>query len=136
MTRPLRFASLVLVVAASLCAQSRVDPRYTYHRVIAVVPLVGSGTAEDPIRAKYAPASHEAKAPGSGIIAFAAERSDDGKLAIVELVAVERATLGPILADSSILVFEKGVAQAATIEAAIKPHRKDFSLQNFGVVVQ
>jgi hypothetical protein len=49
------FAVVVMCFAATLPAQHRVDPRYSYHRVIAVVPLVGSGTAQDPIRGKYVP---------------------------------------------------------------------------------
>ena len=52
------------------------------------------------------------------------------------MVAVQRATLAPILADHSILAFEKGVVSNAGIESAIKPLRKDFSLQTFGVVIQ
>jgi hypothetical protein len=74
--------------------------------VIAVVPsLVGAGSPEDPIRGKYVPTPQTAGPPGTGIIAFAVELTDDGKRAIVELVAVQRATLAPVLADRSILVF-------------------------------
>jgi hypothetical protein len=113
-----------------------VDPRYSYHRVIAVVPLVGSGTAQDPIRGKYVPTAETAGPTGTGIIAFAVQLSDDGKHAIIELVAVQRAALAPVLADRSILAFEKGVASAATIESAIQPFHKSVSLQNFGVLVQ
>lgn len=99
--------------------------------------MVGSGTTADPIRAKYAPTAQTAGAPGTGIIAHAMELTDDGRYAIVELVAVHRAALGQVLADREpgVLVFEKGVVSNAAIEAAIKPLRKDFSLQNFGVVM-
>jgi len=126
----------VLCLAPALPAQRRVDPRYSYHRVIAVVPLVGSGTAADPTRGKYIPGEQTAGQPGTGIIAFAVEPTDDRTHAIVELVAVHRAALAQVLADRGILVFEKGVVSNATIESAIKPLRKDFSLRNFGVVVQ
>jgi hypothetical protein len=136
MTLQRRLSIILLAIAAALSAQQRVDPRYSYHRVIAVVPLTGSGTAEDPIRGKYVPTAQTAGPPGTGIIAFAVELTDDGKRAIVELVAVQRATLAPVLADRSITVFEKGVVSNAAIEAAIQPVRKDFSLQNFGVLVQ
>jgi hypothetical protein len=131
-----RLTIVLLVLASTLPAQHRVDPRYSYHRVIAVVPLVGSGTPADPIRGKYVPTAQTAGPPGTGIIAFAVELTDDGARAIVELVAVHRATLAPILADRSIVVFEKGVATNAAITSAIQPLRKDFSLQDFGVVVQ
>jgi len=126
----------VLCFVAALSAQRRVDPRYSYHRVIAVVPLVGSGTPQDPIRGKYVPTAQTAGSPGTGIIAFAVELSDDRTRAIVELVALQRATLVPILADHSILVFEKGVAKNSDIESAIQPFRKGFSLLSFGVAVQ
>jgi hypothetical protein len=115
-------AVLVLsVFATALSAQHRVDPRWSYHRAIAVVPLQGAGP---PSRA--------------GIIAFTFEPSDNGKFAIAEFVAVDRTGLAEVFADQSagVLVFEKGVTPAATIEAVIRPFRKDFSLQNFGVPVQ
>jgi hypothetical protein len=131
-----RLTTVLFVLAATLPAQLRVDPRYSLHRAIAVVPLVGSGTPADPKRGKYVPTAQAEGASGTGIIAFAVELTDDGTRAIVELVAVERATLAPILADHSIQVFEKGVATNAAIESAIRPSRKDFSLQNFGVVLQ
>jgi hypothetical protein len=132
-----RLAAALLIFSAALPAQHRSDPRYSYHRVIAVVPFTGSGTPADPIRAKYAPAGQNAAAPGTGIIAFAMEPTDDGKYAVVELVALDRAALAQILADHSpgVLVFEKGVVSNASIEAAIKPLRRDFSLRTFGVVM-
>ena len=128
----------VLCLAPALPAQRRVDPRYSYHRVIAVVPLVGSGTPQDPIRGKYVPTAQTAGLPGTGIIAFTMEPSDNGKYAIVELVALQRGALAQALADDEpgVLVFEKGVAKPADVEAAIRPFRKDFSLQNFGVPIQ
>jgi hypothetical protein len=49
MTLSRRLTLALLIFAAVLPAQRRVDPRYSFHRVIAVVPLVGSGTAQDPI---------------------------------------------------------------------------------------
>ena len=128
----------ILCFAAALPAQRRVDPRYSYHRVIAVVPLVGSGTPADPIRGKYVPTAQVTGQSETGIIAFALETTDNGKSAIVELVALHRTALAQVLADRSagVLVFEKGVVPDASIEAAIRPFRKDFSLRSFGVVAQ
>lgn len=40
--------------------QQRVDPTMTYHRVMAIVPLVGSGTAADPVRPMFTPAPQTA----------------------------------------------------------------------------
>jgi len=128
----------VLCFAAALPAQRRVDQRRSYHRVIAVVPMQGAGTADDPIRPKYAPAPSPDGPSRAGIIAFAFQPSDDGKYAIAEFVAVDRAALAEVLADRSagVLVFEKGVTKNADIESAIRQFRKDFSLQNFAVPVQ
>jgi hypothetical protein len=125
----------VLCFAAALPAQRRVDPRYSYHRVIAVVPLQGAGTADDPIRPKHAPAAQAGGPSRAGIIAFTFQLSDDGKYAIAEFVAVDRAGLAEVLADREpgVLVFEVGVAKSTNIESAIRRFRRNFSLQNFGV---
>ena len=128
----------LVFLAAALAAQQRVDPHWNYHRVIAVVPMQGSGTAADPLRPKHAPAPPVGALQRAGIIAFIFEPSDDGQFAIAEFVAVDRAGLAEILADNApgVLVFEKGVVAQAVIEAAVKPFRKDFSLNTFGVPVQ
>ncbi len=131
-------AAATLMFSVAGLAQHRVNPTQLYHRVIAVVPLQGKGSPEDPIRPKHAPA-HQGSGPSrSGIIAFSFQPSDDGKYAIAEFVAVDRKALAGILADhqAGVLAFEKGVAKAADIEAAIRPFRKGFSLSNFGVPVQ
>ena len=133
-----RLILVLLICCVALPAQRRVDPRNIYHRVVGVLPLIGSGAAGDPVRPKYAPAGSLAAAPGTGIIAYAFELSDDGKYAIAELVAVDRTVLLPILADRSagVLIFEKGRVAGSQIEAAVKQYRKDFSMQKFGVAIQ
>ena len=141
-----RTAVLCLVLASAANAQHRVDPKNTYHRIICVTPLTGSGTAGDPVRPKYAPwplpaLPNRAPAPASrsaqqgGIIAFSYEPSDDGQLAIVEFVARSRSAFQAIFNDSTIQVFEKGKASRATIEAALQKYRKSFSLEQFGTVM-
>ena len=137
MLRHVYLGGVFLCLAAALFGQRHVDPRWSYHRVIAVLPLQGAGTAADPIRPKHAPSPAVALERG-GIIAFTFELSDDHQHAIAEFVAVDRASLQSVLADRApgVLVFEKGVARAAAIEAAIRPFRKDFSLLNFGVPIQ
>src|ERR1700679_4023899 len=100
-----RLVTGLLMLAGVVCAQHSVDPRNTYHRVICVVPMIGSGTAVDPKRPKYAPA------PGSvspdGITGFTQVPTDDGKSAIVEFVARKRSALQAILADTTITSYEK-----------------------------
>ena len=78
---PNRFLAGLLTCALLACAQLRVDPRDTYHRLICVVPLTGSGTATDPRRPLYAPAPNSSAA--NGIIGFTQVSTDDGKSAIV-----------------------------------------------------
>lgn len=128
-----RLIAGLLALAAVLCAQRRVDPRYTYNRVICVVPLVGKGTAADPKRPEYAP--WPASQDPNGIIAFYFVPTDDGKSAVVEFVARNRAALQPILNDRSVKLFEKGRASKSDIESALKLFRKDFDLDKYGMVM-
>jgi hypothetical protein len=128
-----RLVTGLLAIVCLLCAQRRVDPRNTYHRVICVVPLEGSGTAADPTRPKYAP--WPASQDPAGIMGFYFEPTDDGKSAVVEFVAQNRAALLTILSDKTIQAFEKGIASQVTIDAAIQPVREDFSLETFGMVM-
>ena len=114
-------------------AQRHVDPRNSYSRVIAVVPLTGSGTSVDPKRPKYAP--WPSSEDPNGIIGFVFEQTDDGKSAVVEFVAQNHAALQAILADKTIQVFQKGAVSKSVIETAIKQARKDFNLDTFGMVM-
>jgi hypothetical protein len=131
MSQRLLLGVLALTLLAS--AQRRVDPRNSYSRVIAVVPLTGSGTAADPKRPKYAP--WPVSQSIDGIIGFVFEPTDDGKSAVVEFVAQNRAALSSLLADKTIQVYQKGAVSKAAIETAIKQVRKDFSLESFGMVM-
>jgi hypothetical protein len=82
----------------------------------------------------YAPVPR-AGAPLSpdAIIAFSWQPSDDGKSAIVEFVARDRAAFAQILADPQLTgkVFERGKAARADIERELKKHRKDLDLDKF-----
>lgn len=134
-------ATVVLVClyafVAPAKAQQRVDPRNMYERVLAIVPLTGSGTVEDPIRPMYAPSPRTTNPTSrAGIIAYTYVLSYDGKLALVELVARDRAAFGPILADTTVKVFVKGVNQLTDAIAAFKLLKKDFDINSFGARVQ
>jgi len=132
----LRFVVAVLCFAAALPAQRSVDSGNSYYRVIAVVPFV-AGSAGVSAWPKHVPMTAPSET-APGIIAYACERSDDGKHAIIELVSVNRAALAEILADHApgVLVFEKSRVPRQQIEAAIQPYRKGFSRSHFGVAVQ
>jgi hypothetical protein len=127
-----------LVIAALIFAgfaggQRRVDPRNTYDRVICIVQLVGTGTAADPKRPQYAPWS--ASTDPNGIIGYYFVPTDDGKSAVVEFVARNRAAFQPLFNDKTIKLFEKGKSARTDIEAATKQVRKDFNLDTFGMVM-
>ena len=123
----------LLALTAIVYAQHSVDPRNTYHRVIAVVPMIGSGTPADPFRPKYTPA------PGSalpaGIVGFTQVLTDDGKSAIVEFVARTRSALLPMLSDTTITAYEKGSQSDTAIQTALQSLKKGFSLVQFEVVM-
>jgi hypothetical protein len=125
-------------------AQRRVDMRHTYERLIAVVPMVGKGTYDDPRRPKYAPVAVQAdaksaatRAARTGIIAYHAIPSDDGQYALVEFVAVDRAAFAEILADESLKgkVFEKGKDRREDMEREFVKHKRSFNLDDLGVMV-
>ena len=133
MSQRLQTGMLTLALTLVVCAQRRVDPRNAFNRVIAVVPLIGSGTAADPKRPEYAP--WPVNQDPNGIIGFIYEPTDNGKSAVVEFVAQNRAAFAAILADKTIQVFQKGSASKASIESAIKQVRGDFTLDSFGMVM-
>jgi|SRR6185312_10449409 len=119
-------------------AQHKVDPRNSYERIYCIVPLVGAGTTDDPQRPKYAPVSQlQDSTARKGILAYTWRRSDDGKFALVEFVAQDKAAFKELLADTdaNVKVFIKGQSTRAEIEGELKKHRKDFSLDNFEVAV-
>ena len=102
-----------------------------------MVPLVGKGTADDPRRPAFvpAPAPKGTPPPTNGIIGFTMVLSDDGKSALVEFVARDRAALAAILADTrpGVKVFEKGKAKRDEILLEFRKHKKDFDFERLGV---
>jgi hypothetical protein len=144
-------------LVGSLFGQHAVDPGQRYHRLICLVHLVGSGKNGDEIRPEYVPSpSAAASAPqahaaaGSptaaayaissrpGIISWTMTVTDDGKMAIVQMVAVDRNAFTAILADtrSEVKIFEVGVDKRQAIEAALKKYKKDFTLDSLQAVAQ
>jgi hypothetical protein len=121
----------VLLSLSSLTAQ-QVDRQNIHERVWAIVPIIGKGTAEDPKRPAYIPAPPppgQAPAPNP-IIGFSMQVSDDGKFALVQFVARDRAAFKELLADTrpEVKVFEKGKATRTQIEQAFRVQKRDFDL--------
>jgi hypothetical protein len=117
--------------------QHAVDPANRYYRVICLVHLTGSGKADDPIRPEYVPKASDAPSR-DGIIAWSSQLTDDGKMAIVHLVAVNHYALDALLADKrpEIRVFEIGKHEPAAIALALKAVKANFSLESLRVVAR
>jgi hypothetical protein len=119
--------------------QRHVNPGNTHVRVLAVVPLTGTGKNGDPIRPEFAPAplAPGAKPDPNGIIGFSVQICDDHKHALVEFVARDRSAFKQIMADtrSDVKVFEKGKAKRADIEAEFRKWKHDFDLDHIHVSV-
>lgn len=87
-----------------------------------------------------------AKLPGTstpmtsrpGILAWSMLPSDDKTMAIVQVVAADRAALAPFLNDKrpEIRVFEIGRDSKEKIEAELRKYKSDFDLASFQVVAQ
>ena len=131
----LRTVALLLLSLTVLSAQNRVSPEMMYHRVWAVVPLIGSGTADDPKRPMFAPSPAEQtaklkKGDRSGILGYSMQLSDDGKNALVEFVGANPTELKFIVNSKAagVTAFERGIATKAEIEAEFQKYKAGFTL--------
>jgi hypothetical protein len=152
--RALSFCLLLFGFTGIGFGQHAVDPSQRYHRLICLVHLTGSGKKGDPILPEYVPvsvgpttgnsstaaagSSTAVGAPLTGIAAWAMQITDDGKMAIIHMVAVNRNSFAAVFADTrpEIKVFEIGVDKQATIEAFMQQHKKGFTLNSIQVVAQ
>jgi hypothetical protein len=89
------------------------------------------------MRPEYVPGPTDAPSR-AGIIAWSVLPTDDGTMAIIHVVAVNRKAFAAILADTrpEIRVFEIGVSSRAAIEAALQPYKANFSLDSLKVVAR
>jgi hypothetical protein len=109
----------------------------THERLIAVVPMVGAGTLEDPRRPQFAPPPRgkgEALSP-AGIIGYSYQLTDDGNSAIVEFVARDRAAFQTIMADrtGAVKFFEKGKVNRQDLLTELQQHKRSVNLDQLGV---
>lgn len=136
----LRCAALFLLLINTLFAQNRVSPEIMYHRVWAVVPLIGKGTTDDPRRPLFAPSRAElaarSKNDRSGVLGYSMQVSDDGNFALVEFVGATPADLKFIVTSSvaGVKAFERGIATKAQIEAEFQKYKQGFALSSFAGV--
>ena len=124
------FAISLLAQLAS--AQFRpVDPRQTHERILAIVPLVGTGRGpDDPKRPLFADTPN--------LLGYHAELSDDGLYALVEFVARTRAALAPISSarDARVQTFSKTDARRDDIVREFQKLKRKFNIDNFGLSVR
>jgi hypothetical protein len=115
-----------------------------YARVYAIVPMIGSGTWDDPRRPMFAPIPHQMTAGNrTGIIAFSQVESDDGKFALIEIVAANKAELAAIAAPiqaqlssvAGLQFFDRDTTSSATVQTAFQLLKKNFDITKFRVVV-
>jgi hypothetical protein len=118
--------------------QRRVDPASMYHRVYAVVPMIGTGTKADPFRPMLVPQSAPATGTRTGILAYQIQMSDDGKSALVEFVGATRNDLLPIISstEAGVVLFERGNATQAQIETEFQKYKKNFTMSMFNTRAQ
>lgn len=125
---------------ATLIAQGRVANENLHTRILCVVPMVGSGSAEDPKRPMFVPKPPDPalEGPGAvtaqpGILAFQYQLSDDGNYALVEFVGIDRKALAEILdsKDTRVKVFEPDKAKRDDIEKEFKKFKRNFSLDKY-----
>ena len=131
----LRVAAVFLLCVTALFGQSRVSPEMMYHRVWAVVPMIGKGTPDDPRRPMFVPSPAEQKAKlekndRSGIIGFSMQVSDDGKSALVEFVGDKPQELKFIVNSNvpGVKAFERGTATKEQIEREFQKYKAGFTL--------
>lgn len=109
-----------------------------------VLPLIGTGTLEDPVRPSLIPAPRSASrvlqtsvaAPQSPILGYTFVISDDGKSALTEIVMRDRSAFPAVAATPGVTAFIKGVNTRQDIETEFRKYKKDFDVTKFGVRVQ
>jgi hypothetical protein len=118
--------------------QRKVDPVSMYHRIYAVVPMMGAGTQNDPFRPMFAPVTPLKTADHTGILAYQMQISDDGKSALVEFVGATRSDLLSIIMSTAagVVVFERGAATQAQIETEFQKYKKNFTFSLFSTRAQ
>jgi hypothetical protein len=73
-----------------------------------------------------------------GYLGWSMQASDDGTMAIIQIVAADHHAFDSILADKrpEILVFEIGKTAPSVIQAAMQKYKANFDLTSFRVMVQ
>ena len=144
MKRILWALSLAAVVIGPSAAQRRLEHSQTHERILAIVPMIGTGTFADPRRPMFTPSPTDRTSAALqraqerlGIIGFGFEASDDGKFALVEFVARDRSGFDEVMRalGTQVKFFRRGFDRKADIELEFRKYKKDFDLDQLRVVV-
>ncbi len=126
-------ALLGVTGTAGIAAGQAVGAHNQGERTLMIVPMVGAGTYEDPRRPLVMPRTGSGMP--AGVLAIRFEESDDGKFALVEVVAVDRkslnAAVAPVASRSDVRRFDKGSARKVDIEEEFRARKKNFDLDRF-----
>jgi hypothetical protein len=136
-----RVGIVTVLLTASLAGQHRVPPEFLYERIWATLPVVGTGKPGDPFRPMFLPnpaanlSLRRGQVPQrvdrtSALLATQVWFSDDGKTALVELVAEDRSAFAQILNSRlpGVRVFERGKTTKQEVEAEFKKYKRDFNI--------
>lgn len=108
------------------------------HRIICVVPMIGTGTLDDPRRPMLAPIPNQPASTKASkgfldsptIMAFHSVVGDDGQFAIVELEARDRAAFQSILRNRSLLQsFDLAKTKLETLVPQLRRYKRNFELR-------
>jgi len=107
-----------------------VDPRLSHERLLAIVPMIGTGQPEDPRRPMFSDTPN--------LIGYHAELSDNEQFALVEFVARTRAELASINSsrDARVQIFRKTDARRADVLREFQKLKAKFNPDNFGFSVR
>jgi hypothetical protein len=132
--------TLLCALTVGLCLNAASQPggNLKFQRVIAIVPLIGSGTSDDPYRPMFCPSASDLAAATANRqplprIACSSEVGDDGKTAIVEFTAMDGHALRAIRQSKvpGVTIYELDAISPAALEAALKAVKASFSLDRF-----
>jgi hypothetical protein len=131
-----RLTLAVCLLIPALSVAGGPDHTVIYPRLICIVPMIGSGTVQDPLRPLFAPSPQSSGTTAdllnasSQIIAFQTVPTDDGKAGIVVFVARSYAAFGPILRDSRVLKsFDRNRWSEDDLVRELRKYKKNFDLK-------
>ena len=125
----MQYLLTIIAIPSLLLGQAqfrKVDPQLTHERIIAIVPMVGAGTAKNP--------KHPLYSDLEGLTGFTAEISDDGRFALVEFVAKESKFLIP-LANSGQRQERKDSHNKDAVLEELKLYKRNFKPERFGLAI-